>query len=690
MLLSYQWLTELVELPEGMKQKDVAECLTLAGLEVEGVHGDVLELKITPNRPDALSHIGVARELSAILQTRMRVSKPNVKELSGPIHDVAQVQIAERALCPRYACRVVEGVEIKESPPWLSDRLSACGIRPINNVVDVTNWVLLERGHPLHAFDFDRLNKQRGRATLFVRLAQKGEKLKTLDGKDRVLSETDLVIADAERTLALAGVMGGQDTEVTQQSTNVLLESAYFEPSQVRQSARRHGLSTEGSYRFERGADPNGVLLALDRAAQMIVEVAGGRVRREAIDVYPRPIEPVEISVRRQRMLEISGLSEEYLKDTAIRERFLKLGIETVGRLGGDAMSFRVPTFRPDITREIDLIEEAMRLIGYDKVPNRLVFTKSALPSLSGSLERVVDQARDALTAAGFSEAINFSFGSPSRYARFESKHPFIKVTNPLGEELSLMRQSLLPGLSENLEFNLRQGTKQVSLFETGHVFLGLNSKGKIPNTTSLQGKANQDTWANEHLYLAALTFGNVDFFDLKGVVEELFTSWRIEIEFRRPEKPVGYLHPGESAELVAGKQVLGVMGRLHPDIHEAAYVFELDLGLIEPLSLEYALMKAIPKFPSIRRDIALVLGDEISAGQVIAQVKKNFIFPEFIEDVRIFDVYKGDKIAVGKKSMAVSLQLRAMDHTLTDEEIADGMKKLIHSLEKEFTAQIR
>ena len=690
MLLSYQWLTELVELPEGITQKDVAESLTLAGLEVEGVQGDVLELKITPNRPDALSHIGVARELSAILQTRMRVSKPNVKELSGPVHDAAQVQIAERELCPRYACRVIEGVEIKESPSWLSDRLNACGVRPINNVVDVTNWVLLERGHPLHAFDFDLLSKQRGRATLFVRRAQKGEKLKTLDGKDRILSETDLVIADAEKAIALAGVMGGQDTEVTQQSTNVLLESAYFEPSQVRQSARRHGLSTEASYRFERGADPNAVLLALDRAAQMIVEVAGGRVRREAIDVYPSPIEPVEISVRRRRMLEISGLSEEDLKDTIIRERFLKLGIETVGRVGGDAMSFRVPTFRPDVTREIDLIEEAMRLIGYDKVPNRLVFTKNASSSLNDSLERVVQQARDTLTAAGFSEAINFSFGSPSRYAPFASKHPFIKITNPLGEELSLMRQSLLPGLIENLEFNLRQGAKQISLFETGHVFLGLNPKGKTPSTTSLQGKANQDAFANEHLYLAALTFGNVDFFDLKGVVEELFASWRIGIEFRRPLKSVSYLHPGESAELMLGKQFLGIVGRLYPDIHEAAYVFELDLGLIEPLALEYALMKAIPKFPSIKRDIALVLSDEVSATQVIDQIKKNFIFPQWLEDVRIFDVYKGDKIEAGKKSMAVSLQLRAMERTLTDDEIADSMKKLIHSLEKEFGAQIR
>ncbi|MBM3887352.1 hypothetical protein FJ364_05480, partial [Candidatus Dependentiae bacterium] len=313
MLLSFRWLSEFVDLPSEVTVKEVAEHLTMAGIEVEGIkkidelNDTILEVQITPNRPDALSHVGVARELAALFNARFYLSNSTVKELGGPIHDVVQVHVALKHACPRYACRVIEGVKVSESPVDIQMRLLALGIRPVNNVVDITNLILLERGQPLHAFDWDSLKKDRGRSIITVRHPEKGEKLTTLDGKERALKHSDVVIADSRGPIALAGIMGGKDSEVSEQTTTILLESAYFEPAMVRQMVRRHSLSTEASYRFERGTDPNMVMHALDKAADLICQHTHGRARRESIDIYPKPILPLEVFMRKKKLTDISG-----------------------------------------------------------------------------------------------------------------------------------------------------------------------------------------------------------------------------------------------------------------------------------------------------------------------------------------------------------------------------------------------
>ena len=642
--------------------------------------------------------------------------------MGGPINDVAQVSVHAKNACLRYACRVIDGVQVKESSEDVRLRLSALGIRPINNIVDVTNLILLERGQPLHAFDLMTLQKDRHRVAINVRQAQAGEKIITLDGKERKLTPEDLVIADGEFPIALAGIIGGKDSEVTEQTTSVLLESAYFDPSTIRKMARRHGLSTEASYRFERGTDPNMVMSALDRAADLIAQLSGGRVRREAIDIYPKPVAPLEIYVRKQRIAEVSGLLEADLDEAKIRSRFLLLGIETVGRRG-DALIFRVPTFRPDLTREIDLIEEAMRLIGLDKIPSRLSFSRRMLAVDHAGSDKYVDKARQSLVASGFFEAINFSFGSKHDFNLFKSKDSadFIQVNNPLGEELSLMRQSLLPGLLKNVVFNMRKGAQGVHLFEIGNVFLGQNPHGKVPNIELLQGKADQDAWAIEQSRLSGVSYGTLgvqsfdtklkagDFYDLKGALEALLAQLKIssgcisdQVHFIHPKEPPVFLHPGVCAEIwVKPKKskveiLLGVIGEIHPDIQAAfgldkpVYAFELNMDQLALLSKEDEQAKPLSKFPEITRDLALLLDEEITAGQLQMEILNDKAIKPFINDLRIFDVYKGPKIEKGKKSIAVSLTLRALDRTLTDDEVAGAMQPMLENLQKNLKALVR
>jgi phenylalanyl-tRNA synthetase beta chain len=728
MLLSYKWLSEFVELPAALSMQEIADQLTMGGIEAEQCTENLLfddtifEVKITPNRSDALSHIGIARELAALLQTRFYAPHSNIKESGGPINDVAQVSIHEKNVCLRYACRVIDGVQVKESSADIIMRLTALGIRPVNNVVDITNLILLERGQPMHAFDLMTLQKDRHRAVINVRHANIGETLTTLDGKERKLATDDVVIADAEAPIALAGVIGGKDTEITEKTTSVLLEAAYFNPSIIRKQARRHGLSTESSYRFERGTDPNIVLSALDRAAELIAQHSNGRIRREAIDIYPKPVAPLEIYVRKQKIAEVSGLLDADLDEAKIRSRFLLLGIETVGRRG-DALIFRVPTFRPDLKREIDLIEEIMRLIGLDKVPSRLSFSRRLLASDYAESDKYVDKARESLIASGFFEAMNFSFGSLSDYNLFKTKESpdFIQVTNPLGEELSVMRQSLLPGLLKNVVLNASKGALGVHLFEIGNVFLGKNPYGKAPNIQSLQGKADQDAWSIEQLRLSGVSFGLLgirsfdtkkkagDFYDLKGVLEAMLVQLKIssgcmsdQMHFVHPKKPPVFLHPGVCAEIwmkprkSKAEILLGIMGEIHPDVQavfeldKPVYAFELSMDKLAVLAKEDEAVKPLPKFPEITRDIALLLDDDIAAGQLQKEILSDKAIKPFICDLRIFDVYKGPKIEQGKKSIAVSLTLRASDRTLTDDEIAGAMQSLIENLQKNLKALVR
>lgn len=687
----------------------------------------VLEIGVTPNRPDALSHVGVAREVAAIFGTRTRFLSPTCAERGGPVDDVAKVEIEDLEGCPRYACRVVEGVKVGPSPAWLVARLEACGVRSINNIVDVTNYVMMERGIPLHAFDLDRIGKERERATIVVRSATAGESLTTLDGKERELDAEDLVIADPRGAIALAGVMGGADTEVRETTTRILLEAAYFQPARVRRTARHHGIHSEASHRFERGCDPNGVRASLDRAAALLAELGGGVVCRGAVDFYPKKIEPAVVSLRPKRAAELMGVTPKVVDEAAASKILLAIGLEVAGR-EGEAVRFRVPTFRPDLTREVDLIEELLRLIGYDKVP-------PTLPARTGEAKGLYDEARHrveplvrtALEAAGFSEAINFAFTSKEALSAFDGGDPARRITlkNPLGEEMSVMRTSLLPGLLANAALNQRRQLPNVRLYEMATVFLGRNPEGQRPRLDLAAGPRGADAWAIERPRVAGVITGEIgargfdrrpqpaDFYDVKGVVESLCDRVGLDVgvvarraetarvTFRQAGDEQRFLHPRARAlveiERANGApRLLGTVGELHPDVRERfdlkgpVFVFELDTAVLAEAAPSRPAPEVPPRFPAVRRDFALVLDDDVPAASLSSLLAGHPAVQGLVEDLEIFDVYTGEHVAAGKKSVALSVVLRASDRTLTDDEVARAADALVDAAKKAFSAEIR
>jgi phenylalanyl-tRNA synthetase beta chain len=710
-----------------------------------GRNDAVLTLSVTPNRPDALSHVGVARELAASFKTRLRVQAPTCAERGGPVDDLAKVTIEDVDGCPRYACRVIEGVVIQPSPLWMVARLAACGIRSINTVVDVTNLIMMERGIPLHAFDYDKLGKEKlssgtsGRAAIIVRSARAGERLKTLDDKDRELLETDLVIADPERAVALAGVMGGADTEVTPTTTRILLECAYFAPGRVRKTARRLSLHSEASHRFERGCDPNGVPQALDRAAALIAELSlaamlaeakpgtgstqlrGGLVARGVIDVYPKKVTPAGVSLRPKRAAQLLGLSPKVLDEAMVSKNLLALGLEVDGR-EAEAIRFRVPTWRPDLTREIDLIEELLRLIGADAVPTTLPARASEVEGLyDARRHRVLETARAALEAAGFDEAVNLAFVSPQSLDPFDGGEAAgrIALKNPLGEEMSVLRKSLLPGLLENAGTNHRRGNFDVRLYETATVFLGKNPGGKTPNAP--EGASGADAWAREVVRIAGVAAGGnghdafdrraapIDFFDLKGVLEELLDALGVHaglagsaVSFVPADDRYPFLHPRARAEVwvklprAESRTWVGLVGEIHPDLvarHEIkgrAVGFELDVEALARIASDRPRARPLPRFPAVRRDFALVVDDALGAAELCARLGENGAVRGLLESIDVFDVYKGGHIPTGKKSLAIGLTLRASDRTLTDEEVARVTGVLLDDARAHFGAEVR
>jgi phenylalanyl-tRNA synthetase beta chain len=681
----------------------------------------VYSLGVTPNRPDALSHIGVAREVAAALRTRMKTPTPTCPERGGPIDGLARVTIDDPEGCPRYACRVVEDVVVGPSPRWLQARLSALGIRSINNVVDVTNLVMMERGIPLHAFDYDKLGKSGSRAAIVVRGARAGETIVTLDGKERTLVEGDVVIGDIAgehgRAIAIAGVMGGRDTEVSSSTTRVLLEGAHFNAGRVRRTARRLDLHSEASHRFERGADANGVLQSLDRAAALIAELSAphgketrARVARGVVDSYPRKIAPAIVTLRPRRAAALLGVPAKVVDEANASKLLLSLGLEVEGR-EAEAIRFRVPTYRPDLTREVDLIEELLRLIGMDQIP-------TTLPARGGEANaglfdtrrhRALTAARRALQAAGYDEAINLAFASPDDVARFpawDGAGDPIRVKNPLGEERSLMRRSLLPGLVQNLATNHRRGVVDVRLYEVGTVFLGRNGNGHAPRIEDKAAAAGGDAFARERPRLAGVASGpgvaaafdrkasTLDFFDVKGQLEELLDNVGAGgvrfagLDVDGPAAP--YLHPRARASVhvdVGGTSVVcGVVGELHPDlvgVHDLrapTFVFDLDVDVLAQAARTRVRAKPLPRFPAVQRDFAFVVEAALPAAALQAAFAQASSAQGLLENVEIFDVYQGKGVPEGKKSIAIAVTLRAADRTLNDADVQAVVDALVAS----------
>ncbi|MGQ9512707.1 phenylalanine--tRNA ligase subunit beta [Thermodesulfitimonas sp.] len=647
-----------------------------------GLPETVLELDLTPNRGDCLSVFGVAREVAAILDTELQ-SPPVLSAAGDAAADYISVEIVDPALCGRYAARVFSEVCIGPSPLWMQVRLRLAGMRPINNVVDLTNYVMLELGQPLHAFDYETL---RGRK-IIVRPAAPGEELVSLDGVKRELTPEDLVIADAERAVAIAGVMGGLDTEVTAATKTVLLEAANFNPRSIRRTSRRLGLRSEASLRFEKGVDIEGPVRAADRMALLIEKIGAGRAVPGVVDNYPAPPEPRTVVVRPEKIAAVLGV--------AVPQEEALAGLGRLGfgiRANGSQWVVSVPSFRPDVALEEDIVEEVARLYGYDRIPPTLP-CGATTPGVRPPEEAFVQRLRHLLCGLGLSEVISYSFIHPASFDRLrlapdDPLRRVITLKNPISEEQSVLRTTLLPGLLAVLARNLARRVDDVAIFEVGRVFypqgaaalpeerlkLGLAVTGKEPRGWEFPPR-------------------EFDFFFLKGVAAALFKGLGIADQVFEPLKDHPSLHPGRAARVLAGGEPLGFMGEIHPEVARAydlprrVVVAEFDVVALRAAQRPVVFAE-LPRFPGVVRDIAVIVPEHLPAARLAATIKA--AGGGLLRSVQVFDVYQGPKLPPGTKSIAFSLLFRADDRTLTDEEVTGLVGLVVERLQEEFGAVLR
>jgi phenylalanyl-tRNA synthetase beta chain len=691
MLIPLGWLKEHVDV--AVSAEDLAHQLTMAGLEVEEIREEegevVLNITITPNRGDCLSVVGVARDVAALTGASLRPPEEGVAA-SGPAEPQVSVTIEAPVLCPRYAARIVRGVLIGPSPEWLQRRLALAGLRPINNVVDVTNYVMLEQGQPLHAFDYATLRGGR----IVVRTPRPGERIVIIDGTEVALEPEMLVIADADRPVAIAGVMGGAETEVTEGTTDLLLESAHFDPVSVRRTSKRIPLSTAASYRFERIVDPAGVVRALDRAAALIAELAGGAVSETLVDNVARPISPRRISFDVERGMALLGM--DVPRDEA-RQCLERLGLHVTVRDAG-RWEVEVPSYRPDLTIEPDLIEEIGRLVGYAHLPETAPVSAIS-PGGRSPLGRLSERLRDQLLGYGLNEAATHTLLSRAFLDRTRLQRSpawpgeggsVIALRNPLSEELNALRPSLLPGLLTSAAYNRRHGQEDLFLFEVGYVHSTVAGKG-TQDRLLVAGLLHGTRWAGAWNVKRAETL--VDFYTAKGVVDGLLTGLGIVPDaFERTDHPA--LHPGRAAALQVGGKILGAVGELHPEVAEAMdlprelYLFELDAQRLLKLQPEARHYTAPSRFPAAARDLAVVVPAAVPAETIRAAIVAGA--PDRIREVRLFDVYRGRPLPEDRVSLAFALQLGAPDRTLTDAEADAILEAARRRLAQEFGAEFR
>ncbi|ADO71916.1 phenylalanine--tRNA ligase subunit beta [Stigmatella aurantiaca] len=651
-----------------------------------GLDDVVLEVNVTPNRPDALSHLGVAREVGVVTGVAFRPPEPKLSEAGGATADKVKVRIEDPVRCPRYAARVVENVTIQPSPQWLQDRLKACGVRAINNVVDVTNYVNLEYGQPLHAFDLDKVAGQE----IVIRCARPGEKIRTLDGKERTLDADDLAICDRDRAQAIAGVMGGADSEVTGGTKRIVLESANFLASSVRRSSKRHGLHTEASHRFERGADLDAVGPAIDRAAQLIAELSGGTVASGRVDVYPGQKPARRVTLRFARVEKVLGTA---VPEGECRRILGALGFRGVED-GSAQATFEVPRARVDVEREEDLLEEIARVFGYDNIPARLprgVAELAPEPPQAEAERRL----RQALSGAGLNEVVNYSFVAPRNLEVLGGKDAPVVLVNPLSVEQSVMRTSLLPGLLENLSRSVRHQVERVAIHETGRAYVRdpEGGQGQRPATREVSrvaglvwGLRSGRTWTQKD--------ARMDFYDAKGAVEAVLHGLRVVgARFEPAEAPAW--HPRACAQvLLADGTVLGHVGELHPRVTKAlelpqgVFAFELDTEPLYAAAQLAPAYHALPRFPAVLRDLAVVVPVELRNDEVRRVILE--VGGTLVEDALIFDVYTGKPIPEGKKNLAYAIRYRSQERTLTDGEVGEAHQRIISEVNQRLGGALR
>jgi len=664
------------------------------------IHEPVLELDLTPNRGDCLGLIGVAREVSALTGEGVKLPSSAVKESTREIEQLSSVEIAEPYLCPRYTARMLEGITIGFSPLQIQLKLLSAGLRPINNIVDVTNYIMWETGHPTHSFDYDCL--QGGR--IIVRRACAGEEMLTLDGVNRMLDPEMLVIADEKVPIGLAGVMGGEYTEITETTTRILLEAACFSPANIRRTARRLNLPSEASQRFEKGVDTESALFVQNRAVRLMQELAGGEICRGILDVYPFPPSKRKVELRSQRLKEYLGycVTKEETKNilhgigSEIDDSQVDNTFNGNKCTDKDSFSFAVeiPSYRPDLELEVDLIEEIARIKGYDKIPSTLPqgIMTSGRPSVE---KRILARFRETLTACGLQEVINFSFLNPKLFddlglGNEDLRRDAVKIQNPLSEEQAVLRTTLLPSLLQVLQYNFNRQMHNVHIFEIGKVFLSALKGDKLPREKTNLALAVSG-YMDEHHWQSPPQ--KIDFFYLKGILDTIMISLGIENCMWRGEE-IPLLHPSRGATLVLNEKEIGFAGQLHPSLQEkyefkqVIYLAELDLEyLINNISLLQS-FKPLPKYPSVLRDLAFVVPEQVTAAEIFATLKK--CGGELLEDLSLFDVYKGKQIPESCMSMAFALTFRHPERTLQDDEVDRLQKTMENELYEKYSAVLR
>lgn len=642
----------------------------------------VLELSITPNRGDCLSIRGLAREVAILADRPLTPPAVSLKESGAPASDATSVTLEDPAGCPRYICRIMRGVQIGPSPSWMADALTAAGMRPINNVVDATNYVMLELGQPLHVFDVRTLGEER----IVVRRAREGETLITLEGQSCALTGEMTVIADATTPVALAGIMGGRESAVSADTTDVLLEAAYFDPDRTRRTARALGMATESSYRFERGVDIAAVPEAVDRLAEVIGQTAGGAVAPGRIDVYPAPADGATITLRVPRIEQVLGLAVDA---ATARKQLESLGCAVKGK--GKALTVIVPTWRRDLTREIDLIEEVGRLTGYDKIPATLP-TGGDLRTAPQAMPPVTDRVRDALAAAGMMEVIPYWFDSGHDAARMgfapaEAQAEYVRILNPLSEDRATMRTHMLPALVRTAGANQRKGNPDLALFEVGQVFRVHEAKPRELTLIGgvLAGRARRGGWAEPDRM--------ADVYDAKGVLELVLDTLKLtDITWNEGDRP--YFQAGAQATVTQGARAVGWVGEFTPEVLEAfeaqgpMFGFVLNLDLVAPDVRTDVLYTQFSRFPPVLRVRTYDVPEGLPAADLTATVVA--AAGALLESAELVDLYRGDAAGAGRKSLTYALAFRAPDRTLTDRDVEPALQRSDRAAQKRHDASVR
>ncbi len=634
-------------------------------VEVLGLHDVVFEYEITSNRVDCYSVVGIAREAAATFGRPFCPPRVAATGNDEDIHDYLKVTVEDEKLCPRYCARMVKNIRLAPSPAWMQRRLAASGIRPINNIVDITNYVMEEYGQPMHAFDYDLL----GGHEIIVRCAKDGDVFQTLDGQERRLDHTVLMINDGEKEVGIAGIMGGENSKITDDVKTMVFEAACFDGASIRLSAKKLGLRTDASGKFEKGLDPSSAEAAINRACQLIEELGAGEVVGGMIDIYPDPKPEKRIPFDPDRINALLG--------TDIGEETM-LGYFKKLELGYDAEKREVvvPSFRQDLERPCDLAEEVARFYGYDNIPTTLPSGEATMGGLPYKL-RVENAAREIARFSGFSESMTYSFESPKVYDKLlippdSPLRMAVEIANPLGEDFSIMRTTPLNGMLTSLAANLNRRNKNVRLYEMANIYL--------PKALPLSELPDE----RRQFVLGA--YGDVDFYTMKGVAEAFFEKAGMDRKVRYdPASGLSFLHPGRQANILYENVTIGYLGELHPDvadnykIGEKVYVAVLDMPAILPFTTFDRKYAGVARYPAVTRDISMVVPREILAGQIEDMIRQRG--GKILEDCSLFDLYEGAQILPGYRSMAYSVTFRAADHTLGEKEVSDVMKKILHGL---------